>query len=109
MAEGTFKDRENLIYRTLSFALDDFIEVFKLVPNSCLLKIDVDGNETDIIKGAEKFLKNFCKSALIEIRDSSKKETNKKMVELGFKKKLKSRERQPLMNFGLKRINYLKR
>ena len=87
MAEGTFKDRENLGYRTLSFALDDFIEVFKLVPNSCLLKIDVDGNETDIIKGAEKFLKNFCKSALIEIRDSSKKETNEKMSELGFQKK----------------------
>ena len=26
MAEGTFKDRENLGYRTLSFALDDFTE-----------------------------------------------------------------------------------
>ena len=59
MAESTFKDQENLGYRTLAFALDDFIEVFKIVPNSCLLKIDVDGNETDIIKGAEKFLKTF--------------------------------------------------
>ena len=35
----------------------------------------------------EHFLKTFCKSALIEIRDSSKKETNEKMLELGFQKK----------------------
>ena len=50
----------------------------------------MDGNETDIIKGAEKFLKNFCKSALIEIR-LFEKETNEK-CRTGLKKK--SRERQ---------------
>lgn len=53
----------------LSYRLDDLIKQFSLdLPN--LIKIDVDGAELNIIKGAENTLSNpFLRSVLIEINE----------------------------------------
>lgn len=58
-------------YSTLGFSLDYLIEqnIIKDVPNT--IKIDVDGIENLILRGAEKVLSNpICQSVLIEVDDS---------------------------------------
>lgn len=50
---------------TLGMRLDDIIDTFKL-PYPTRLKIDVDTNELNILKGAENVL-NFCKEVYIEL------------------------------------------
>lgn len=88
MAESTFnqKDFKNN-YNTFSMSLDNLLNIMKLNKKSCLLKIDVDGNEYEVIKGSQKFLKKYCKSALIEVNVNSKSKINQLMKSLGFKKK----------------------
>ncbi len=57
---------------TIAYAIDDFIKLFN-VSFPTYIKIDVDGNEVDIIKGAIKTLKDDrLKSVLIEINPTSK-------------------------------------
>ena len=51
--------------KAISFSLDDAIERFK-IPNPTHLKIDVDGLELEVLKGAKNSLKTI-KSILIEV------------------------------------------
>lgn len=71
-ASTTFIKKENIkSYEynkrlTLSFAIDFLVENF-LIPKPNMIKIDVDGNEIDIIKGAIKTINSInCKTILVE-------------------------------------------
>tara|TARA_B100001057_G_C22849539_1_gene950403 strand:+ start:2146 stop:3000 length:855 start_codon:yes stop_codon:yes gene_type:complete len=86
------KKRKNNAYTLLSSSIDKMSEINKnLFPN--YIKIDVDGNELDILTGGKKtFKKKFVHSVLIEIDEKSK--DYKKILNF-FKKN----------NFQLKSIN----
>ena len=59
------------IFSILAFEMDTFITMFDL-PYPEFLKIDVDGNELEILKGAVKTLSNQkLKSILIEVHEGS--------------------------------------
>ena len=59
---------ENLSYSLLGFSLDFLVEVGLIPGNPSLIKIDVDGIEHLILRGAIKTLKNpECKSVLVEV------------------------------------------
>jgi FkbM family methyltransferase len=71
-ASSTFIKKENIKsyeYKkrlTLSFAIDFLVEKL-LIPKPNMIKIDVDGNEIDVIKGAIKTINSInCKTILIE-------------------------------------------
>lgn len=88
MAESTFNQKKfKNNYKILALSLDNLLKNFKLKKKSCILKIDVDGNEYEVIKGSKKFLKYFCKSALLEVSAKSKDKINLLMKSFGFKKK----------------------
>ena len=58
----------NLTYSSLAYSLDDLVFKFGLIDKPNFLKIDVDGNELEILVGAEKILKSAqLKSVLIEV------------------------------------------
>jgi FkbM family methyltransferase len=60
--------RENLSYSLLGFSLDFLVEVGLIPGNPSMIKIDVDGIEHLILKGAIKTLRNpECKSVLVEV------------------------------------------
>jgi FkbM family methyltransferase len=51
---------------TMSYSID-FLVKNNLIPQPNMIKIDVDGNELDVIKGAQKTInKKNCKSILVE-------------------------------------------
>ena len=57
-------------YNVLGFSLDDLIDYGIIEELPALIKIDVDGIEHLILRGAKKVLKNpFCKSVLVEVND----------------------------------------
>jgi len=65
-------------YNTLTFSIDHLVQN-KIVPIPNLIKIDVDGNEFEIISGGMKTLNNKnCVSVLVETRHA----THKKVVRL---------------------------
>lgn len=71
-ASSTFIKKENIKSRSydnrlaLSFAIDFLVEKL-LIPKPNMIKIDVDGNEIDVIKGAIKTINSkYCKTILIE-------------------------------------------
>ena len=71
-ASSSFIKKENIKcyeYKkklTLSFAIDFLVEKF-LIPKPNMIKIDVDGNEIEIIKGAIRTINSInCKTILIE-------------------------------------------
>jgi len=65
-------------YKTLSFSID-FLTSTKILPFPRLIKIDVDGNELDVIEGAKNTIQNKnCKSVLVEVRN----DTEKKIIRL---------------------------
>jgi len=65
-------------YKTLSFSID-FLTSTKILPFPRLIKIDVDGNELDVIDGATNTIQNKnCKSVLVEVRN----DTEKKIIRL---------------------------
>lgn len=71
-ASSTFIKKENIKsyeYKkrlTLSFAIDFLVEKL-IIPKPNMIKIDVDGNEIDVIKGAIKTINSInCKTILIE-------------------------------------------
>lgn len=84
-----------LSYKTLGLSLDYLVEN-KLIPeHPSLIKIDVDGIEHLILKGARKTLKNpKCSTILIEVNDKFKfqsKMVKKILTECNFKLEKKER------------------
>lgn len=64
-------------YSVLGFSLDDMFEKSVLTEKPSLIKIDVDGIEHLILKGAAKTLKSKeLKSLLIEVNDDFKEQAN---------------------------------
>jgi len=84
-ASGTISNLKNYskkydktFYNTLTFSIDHLVQN-KILPVPNLIKIDVDGNELEIISGGIKTLNNKnCVSVLIETRY----ETHKKVIRL---------------------------
>jgi len=73
-------------YNTLGLSIDSLRQI-DLIKSPDLIKIDVDGNELDVIYGCEKTIKNSKSiSILIETRKSTENIMNKKLKELGLKK-----------------------
>jgi|TARA_B110000971_G_C20040176_1_gene517732 FkbM family methyltransferase len=72
-------------YNTVGMSADDLIKIYSLkLPD--YIKIDVDGHEHMILKGASNALKN-CKSILIELSDSFKDQkfiSNELLISHGF-------------------------
>ena len=68
----------NINYSVLGFSLDDMFEKSVLTEKPSLIKIDVDGIEHLILKGAAKTLKSEeLKSLFIEVNDDFKEQANK--------------------------------
>ncbi len=81
-------DRFKPVYRQeiFSFKMDDLIEIFK-IPAPDHLKLDVDGIEFDILKGAQKTLQaKKIKSIFIELDegDGQSKEIEKYLISYGY-------------------------
>jgi len=88
-ASTTFIKKENIKSHkqkkrlVLSFTIDFLVEKL-LIPKPNLIKIDVDGNEHEIIKGAIKTINSSnCKSVLIETFHKTDKLT-KSILEKNF-------------------------
>ncbi len=76
----TYKQKKRL---ALSFTIDFLVQKF-LIPKPNLIKIDVDGNEHDVIKGSIKTINSSdCKSILIETFYKTEKKT-KSILEKNF-------------------------
>ena len=79
IAESTFgnKIKNGNSFFTLGLSLD-FLLSEKIIFPPKLIKIDVDGNELNVLEGAKKFIQSgFCKSILIETRENTKKNVKK--------------------------------
>ena len=75
----------SIIYNTLCLPLNNFYN-FNSFQKSFIIKIDVDGNELDILRGAEKILEQNLKiSLLIEVSEKTEKEVNKILKKHNFK------------------------
>ena len=89
-ARATFKtDLKNVRdVKTLSFSLDFFV-LNKIIDKPNIIKIDVDGNEIDVLRGAKDTLKDdFCRSILVEIRKSTEDQVSNILKSCGFTKDL---------------------
>lgn len=82
-----FNQKSNeVFYNTLGFSLDNLLEK-KVINKPDLIKIDVDGNELEIIKGAKNLLNNANKlTILIEIRHDTKNQISEELTKMGFHK-----------------------
>lgn len=80
------KNKKNFFFNTnvLSNSLDELVGN-KLLKKPNLIKIDVDGNEVDIIAGAKKLLKNNKISLLIEIQKFNFDKVSFILNKLGYK------------------------
>lgn len=90
-----FKDKTNEVsYNTLGLSIDNLSDL-KLIPKPDLIKIDVDGNELQIIEGSKKTLSNLTGiSMLIEVRKETKNKINDLMLKMGFRKTLSERDNE---------------
>ena len=80
------------INQIMSLSIDDLIEK-NILKKPDLIKIDVDGNELEVLKGCRKTLKNNKKmSILIEIRKETYKLVSSILKEIGFNLISKSRD-----------------
>lgn len=97
MAEATFGKNTKYIntYKTLSVSLDGLVDN-NLIERPNLIKIDVDGNEKEVIEGAKKIIKSDnCISILIETRDATSKFITKILSDSGFEKDLNFDHKDP--------------
>lgn len=94
--------RPTFIQNIMQERLDDFVEEYK-IPYPNHIKIDVDGSEHQVIKGAEKILsKSTLKSILIEIEETGKyQKTIQDIENKGFsiKDKFQVEEYKGLFNY----------
>jgi len=81
------KEKNPIQYKTLGMSLDNLIETNLIVPPD-LIKIDVDGNEVDVINGLKKSIQKLKKiSLLIETQArTSKNNLEKELYNCGLKK-----------------------
>ena len=82
------KDKKDgmISYKTLGLSIDNLIEL-NLIKPPHLIKIDVDGNELDVINGCKKTLHNVEKvSILIETRKETHDHIEMELKNLGLKK-----------------------
>tara|TARA_B100001121_G_scaffold296558_1_gene302035 strand:- start:557 stop:1456 length:900 start_codon:yes stop_codon:yes gene_type:complete len=79
-------DKEKISYNTLGVSIDNLIDK-NLIDFPKLVKIDVDGNEIEILNGCTSLLKKAKKiSILIETRLTTEKIVEQKLSNHGFKK-----------------------
>ena len=79
-------DKERIFYNTLGISIDNLIDK-NLIDLPKLIKIDVDGNEIEILDGCKNLLDRVKKiSILIETRPQTEKIVEKKLVGHGFTK-----------------------
>ena len=82
------KNKRKYIQQTLCMTLDDCAELIR--PNKCIVKIDVDGPEYEIIESAKEFLSSKkVESVLIEINSKCENDKHKifsLMQSYGFNK-----------------------
>ena len=90
-----FNQKSNeVFYNTLGFSLDNLLDK-KIIDKPDLIKIDVDGNELEIIKGAKNLLNNTNKlSILLEIRKDTKNQISEELTKTGFHKILSVRDNE---------------
>ena len=78
--------KDKISYNTLATSIDNLISL-NLIDFPKLIKIDVDGNEIEILNGCSKLLnKGQSLSILIETRPSTEKLVEQKLTSHGFKK-----------------------
>ena len=78
--------KDKISYNTLATSIDNLISL-NLIDFPKLIKIDVDGNEVEILNGCSKLLnKGQSLSILIETRPSTEKIVEQKLTSHGFKK-----------------------
>ena len=76
----------DVLYSTLGLPLDNLANL-NLINKSLIVKIDVDGNELDILNGAKKILsQNINISLLVEVRDQTEFQIEEALNKLNFKK-----------------------
>lgn len=88
MALGTFgkKILSGFNFNTLGLSIDNLLNQ-KLISTPNIIKVDVDGNELNVIEGALDTIKdNSCKTLLIETRESTSKKLEKLISDCGFQK-----------------------
>lgn len=79
-------DKEKIFYNTLGISIDNLIDK-DLIDLPKLIKIDVDGNEIEILNGCTNLLKKNKKiSILIETRPITEKIITQKLTDHGFRK-----------------------
>lgn len=79
-------NKEKIFYNTLGISIDNLIDKNLIDPPN-LIKIDVDGNEIEILDGCKNLLKKNKKiSILIETRQITEKIVDQKLTDHGFKK-----------------------
>ena len=75
-----------ICYNTLGLSIDNLIEL-NLIKTPNLIKIDVDGNELDVIMGCKKIIQKLEKvSILIETRKETYDHVEAELINLGLKK-----------------------
>jgi len=78
------KQYDNVTYKTISIAMDKFINMTHIFPD--YIKIDVDGAEESIISGMTETVKHKgLKSVVVEVSDKSELPITKFFEEAGFK------------------------
>ena len=79
-------DKEKIFYNTLGISIDNLIDK-NLIDLPKLIKIDVDGNEIEILNGCTNLLEKAKKiSILIETRPKTEKIIEQKLINYGFRK-----------------------
>ena len=81
------KSISNVSYKTLGLAIDSLIK-FNVLDKPQIIKIDVDGNEVEIIEGCKEILLSAENLYLmVEIRDETRESIFTKLKSYGFKQK----------------------
>ena len=94
ITKDTNGSTESLEYTTLGLSIDN-LTALNLIKKPDLLKIDVDGNELDVIEGCRKTIEQSNTiSILIETRQETEINIKKEFEILGLKKSNKSRNNE---------------
>lgn len=78
-------ETESIIYEVKTDTLDNFTKEKSIIPD--LIKIDVEGHELSVLKGAENFISKYQPSLIIEIEQRHHKNINIESVFESFKQK----------------------